>query len=163
MEEQRLQHTFSFAALHASTKHSPLCQLFRDEIAKVKAEEKGDDRVTIAGLKKLSVVKGVEIECQGWIARLGVYFEEGQEPQACEYLIISSSVSTYTLSLLNLPMHKRLYSFSTPSDLSKHLSNFKEGQPITRNLCCMSLQYKMHLQSYAMKIHRAVSWRLVDP
>lgn len=96
-----MQHKLSFAALHASTEHCPLCQLFRDEIAKEKAEEKGGDRVTIAGLKELSVVKGVEIECQGWIARLGVYFEKGQEPQASYHQLISQHIHTFTIKFTN--------------------------------------------------------------
>jgi hypothetical protein len=73
-----LQHKASFAALQVSARHCPLCQLFRDEIAKGKVEENGDGRVIIAGIKHLSAVKGIEIQCQGRKAQLGVYFEEGQ-------------------------------------------------------------------------------------
>lgn len=56
-----LQHKASFAALQVSAVHCPLCQLFRDEIAKGKVEENGVDRVTIAGINNLSAVKGIEI------------------------------------------------------------------------------------------------------
>jgi hypothetical protein len=62
----------------------------------------------------------------------------------------------------NLPMSKRIHSFSTPGDLSKHfrrkhISNLKEGEEITCNLCKISLQHKMHLQNHAMKKHGTVS------
>jgi hypothetical protein len=70
-----LQHKASFAALQVSAIHYPLCQLFRDETAKGKVEEKGDGRVTIAGIKHLSAIKVIEIQCQGRKAQLDVYFE----------------------------------------------------------------------------------------
>jgi hypothetical protein len=62
----------------------------------------------------------------------------------------------------NLQMSKRIHSFTTPGDLSKHfrrwhISNLKNGKEITCNLCNISLQDKMHLQNHAMKIHGTVS------
>jgi hypothetical protein len=62
----------------------------------------------------------------------------------------------------NLPMSKRILSFSTPGGLSKHfrrkhLSNLKQGEGITCNLCKISLQHKMHLQNHAIKIHGTIS------
>jgi hypothetical protein len=84
------------------------------------------------------------------IAMLSVYQEE--RPTIC-FLCLGNQ---------NLPMSKRIQSFSTPGNLSKHfqrkhLSNLKKGEEITCNLCKVSLQHKMHLQNHAMKIHRTVS------
>ena len=83
-------------------------------------------------------------------AKLSVY--QKKRPMIC-FLCLGNQ---------NLPMSKRIYSFSTPSDLSKHfqrkhISNLKEGEEITCNLCKISLQHKMHLQNHAMKIHGTVS------
>jgi hypothetical protein len=84
------------------------------------------------------------------VAMLSVYQEE--RPTIC-FLCLGNQ---------NLPMSKRIQSFSTPGNLSKHfqrkhLSNLKKGQEITCNLCKISLQHKMHLQNHAMKIHGTVS------
>jgi Protein of unknown function (DUF3435) len=61
-----------------------------------------------------------------------------------------------------LPINKRVYSFSTPGDLSKHfkrkhLLRIKKGQPIECNVCKISLEHKMHLQNHALRIHGTVS------
>jgi hypothetical protein len=62
-----------------------------------------------------------------------------------------------------LPVHKRVYSFASPGDLSKHFKRkhltgeLKEGQPIKCNVCQMTLMDKMHLQNHAQKIHGTVS------
>jgi hypothetical protein len=84
------------------------------------------------------------------VAMLSVYQEE--RPTIC-FLCLGNQ---------NLPMSKRIQPFSTPGNLSKHfqwkhLSNLKKGEEITCNLCRISLQHKMHLQSHAMKIHGIVS------
>jgi hypothetical protein len=83
-------------------------------------------------------------------AMLSVYQEE--RPTIC-FLCLGKQ---------NLPMSKRIQSFSTPGNLSKHfqrkhLSNLKKGEYITCNLCRISLQHKMHLQSHAIMIHGTVS------
>ena len=61
-----------------------------------------------------------------------------------------------------LPNAKRVYSFSTPGDLTKHfrrkhLSNLKEDEPIGCELCKVSLDHKMHLQNHALRVHGTVS------
>jgi hypothetical protein len=68
------------------------------------------------------------------IAKLSVYQEE--RPKIC-FLCLGNQ---------NLPMSKRIHSFSSPGDLSKHfrrkhISNLKEGEEITCNLCKISLQH----------------------
>jgi hypothetical protein len=62
----------------------------------------------------------------------------------------------------NISMSKRVYSFTTSGDLSKHyrrehLSNLKKGQQPVCNLCMMLLEHKLHLQNHAMKILGIVS------
>ncbi|KAH8585592.1 hypothetical protein B0O99DRAFT_696323 [Bisporella sp. PMI_857] len=62
----------------------------------------------------------------------------------------------------SLPFEKRVYSFASPGDLTKHfkrkhLSNIKEGDRIKCKVCRMSLQRKMDLQSHALRIHGTVS------
>jgi hypothetical protein len=52
-----------------------------------------------------------------------------------------------------LPFNKRVYSFATPGDLTKH----KEGDRPECKVCRMSLNYKMHLQNHAARIHGTVS------
>lgn len=61
-----------------------------------------------------------------------------------------------------LELNKRVYSFASSGDLSKHfkrkhLSNGKAGQRFECKVCRMSLEHKMHLQNHALKIHRTVS------
>ncbi|KAF1814282.1 hypothetical protein P152DRAFT_465179 [Eremomyces bilateralis CBS 781.70] len=61
-----------------------------------------------------------------------------------------------------LPLTTRVYSFSIPSDLSKHfrrkhLSNIRDGERIDCRVCNILLNCKMHLQNHAMKIHGTVS------
>jgi hypothetical protein len=61
-----------------------------------------------------------------------------------------------------LELNKRVYSFASSGDLSKHfkwkhLSNGKAGQRFECKVCRMSLEHKMHLQNHALKIHGTVS------
>jgi len=62
----------------------------------------------------------------------------------------------------SLAFEKRVYSFASPGDLTKHfkrkhLSNIKEGDRIACKVCRMSLQHKPHLQNHAESIHGTVS------
>ncbi|KAF2177817.1 hypothetical protein K469DRAFT_742362 [Zopfia rhizophila CBS 207.26] len=61
-----------------------------------------------------------------------------------------------------LPVEQRVYSFSSPSDLSKHftckhLAYIKEGQRIRCDLCKVSLDNKIHLQRHGYDVHGTVS------
>ncbi|KAJ9656079.1 hypothetical protein H2201_008651 [Coniosporium apollinis] len=61
-----------------------------------------------------------------------------------------------------LPVIKRVYSFTTPGDLSKHfrrkhLSNLKEDEQIECKLCGVSLAHREHLQNHAFRTHGTVS------
>lgn len=63
-----------------------------------------------------------------------------------------------------LPLAKRIYSFSTPGDLSKHfgrkhLKHIKDSKQVSCNLCNVPLTDKMHLQRHAEDIHGLVSPR----
>ena len=62
----------------------------------------------------------------------------------------------------NLPFQKRVYSFASPGDLSKHfkrkhLANIRERDRIECKVCLMPLKHKMHLQNHAVLIHGTVS------
>ncbi|KAI9763719.1 MAG: hypothetical protein M1839_006317 [Geoglossum umbratile] len=62
----------------------------------------------------------------------------------------------------SLPFEKRVYSFASPGDLTKHfkrkhLSNIRGGDWIGCKVCRMSLEHKMHLQNHAARIHGTVS------
>jgi hypothetical protein len=62
----------------------------------------------------------------------------------------------------SLPFEKRVYSFASPGDLTKHfkrkhLANIREGDWIGCKVCRMSLEHKMHLQNHAARIHGTVS------
>ena len=62
----------------------------------------------------------------------------------------------------SLPFEKRVYSFASPGDLTKHfkrkhLSNIRGGDWIRCKVCRMSLEHKMHLRNHALKIHETVS------
>ncbi|KAI9765782.1 MAG: hypothetical protein M1839_005382 [Geoglossum umbratile] len=62
----------------------------------------------------------------------------------------------------SLPFEKRVYSFGSPGDLTKHfkrkhLSNIRGGDWIGCKVCRMSLEHKMHLQNHAARIHGTVS------
>ncbi|KAI9771037.1 MAG: hypothetical protein M1839_002973 [Geoglossum umbratile] len=62
----------------------------------------------------------------------------------------------------SLPFEKRVYSFASPGDLTKHfkrkhLSNIRRGDRIGCKVCRMSLEHKMHLQNHAARIHGTVS------
>jgi len=62
----------------------------------------------------------------------------------------------------DLPLKVRLYSFSSPSDLSKHfkrkhLKHVKEGEALECKLCKMTLAHRMHLRNHALTIHGTVS------
>jgi hypothetical protein len=61
-----------------------------------------------------------------------------------------------------LPFNKRVYSFASPGDLTKHfkrkhLANYKMGDRLECKVCQMSLDHKMHLQNHAARIHGTVS------
>jgi hypothetical protein len=61
-----------------------------------------------------------------------------------------------------LLFNKRVYSFASPGDLSKHfkqkhLANYRIGDRLECKVCQMSLDHKMHLQNHAAKIHGTVS------
>jgi hypothetical protein len=61
-----------------------------------------------------------------------------------------------------LPFSKRVYSFTSPGDLTKHfkqkhLANYRTGDRLEYKVCQMSLDHKMHLQNHAAKIHGTVS------
>lgn len=84
------------------------------------------------------------------MAMLSVYKEK--RPKIC-FLCLGNE---------NLPIDKRVYSFRTSGDLSKHfrrkhLSNLGVNQRIECKLCSVSLEHKMHLQNHALSIHRTVS------
>jgi len=84
------------------------------------------------------------------LAMLSVYREK--RPKIC-FLCLGNE---------HLPIYKRVYSFKTPGDLSKHfkrkhLSNLSEDKQIECRLCSMSLEHKMHLQNHALSIHGTVS------
>jgi len=60
------------------------------------------------------------------------------------------------------PIEKRIYSFHTLGDLSKHfkqrhLAKIKGGEGVGCNLCHVRLDNKMHLQRHAYDIHGTVS------
>ena len=62
----------------------------------------------------------------------------------------------------SLPFEKRMYSFASLGDLTKHfkqkhLSNIRGGDWIRYKVCRMSLEHKMHLRNHAARIHRTVS------
>ncbi|KAI9766360.1 MAG: hypothetical protein M1840_006624 [Geoglossum simile] len=62
----------------------------------------------------------------------------------------------------SLPFEKRVYSFASPGDLTKHfkrkhLSNIRGGDWIGCKVCRMSLEHKMHLRNHAARIHGTVS------
>ena len=61
-----------------------------------------------------------------------------------------------------MPFSKRLYSFASPGDLTKHfkrkhLANYRTGDLLECKVCQTSLDHKMHLQNHAAKIHGTVS------
>ncbi|KAI9863864.1 MAG: hypothetical protein M1813_003516 [Trichoglossum hirsutum] len=62
----------------------------------------------------------------------------------------------------SLLFEKRMYSFASLGDLTKHfkrkhLSNIRGGDRIECKVCQMSLEHKMHLQNHAARIHETVS------
>ena len=86
-------------------------------------------------------------------AMLSVYIKDPKErPTVCFMCLGNKSA----------PLGVRIYSFSLPSDLSKHfkkkhLKKVEEGEAPECRLCKMSLDHKMHLQNHALKIHGTVS------
>ncbi|KAH8586142.1 hypothetical protein B0O99DRAFT_665868 [Bisporella sp. PMI_857] len=62
----------------------------------------------------------------------------------------------------SLSFEKRVYSFASPGDFTKHfkrkhLSQIKKGQKLYCNICPMQLEHKMHFQNHAFAIHGTVS------
>ncbi|KAH8587509.1 hypothetical protein B0O99DRAFT_656371 [Bisporella sp. PMI_857] len=62
----------------------------------------------------------------------------------------------------SLSFEKRVYTFASPGDLTKHfkrkhLSQINEGQKPYCNICPMQLEHKMPFQSHAFAIHGTVS------
>jgi hypothetical protein len=60
-----------------------------------------------------------------------------------------------------LPIEKRIYSFCTLGDLSKHfklrhLARIKEGKEVECDLCYVKLDNKMHLQQHAYNVYRTI-------
>ena len=60
------------------------------------------------------------------------------------------------------PIEKRIYSFHTSGDLSKHfkqrhLAKIKGGEGVGCDLCYVRLDNKMHLQRHAYDVHGTVS------
>ncbi|CAG8982679.1 hypothetical protein HYALB_00000958 [Hymenoscyphus albidus] len=61
-----------------------------------------------------------------------------------------------------LLFEKRVYSFASPGDLTKHfkrkhLSNITQGNMVGCKVCRMSLDHMMHLQNHAARIHGTIS------
>jgi len=86
-------------------------------------------------------------------AMLSVYIKDPKErPTAC-FMCLGNE---------HAPFYVRVYSFSSPSDLSKHfkkkhLKKVEEGEAPQCKLCNMCLNHKMHLQNHALRIHGTVS------
>ncbi|KAH8671752.1 hypothetical protein BGZ60DRAFT_405856 [Tricladium varicosporioides] len=73
-----------------------------------------------------------------------------------------STVCFVCLGEGSLPFEKRVYSFASSGDLTKHfkrkhLANIREGDRIRCKVCRMSLDNKAHLRNYAHRIHGTVS------
>jgi hypothetical protein len=61
-----------------------------------------------------------------------------------------------------LPIHERVFSFSSPGCLSKHfrdkhVKKLKSGETIDCRICGVNLVHRMHLQNHAEKFHGTVS------
>jgi hypothetical protein len=86
-------------------------------------------------------------------AMLSVYIKDPKErPTVCFMCLGNESAS----------LSVRIYSFSSPSDLSKHfkkkhLKKVEEVEAPGCKLCNMPLDHKMHLQNHALRIHGTVS------
>lgn len=62
----------------------------------------------------------------------------------------------------SLPLEKRVYSFASPGDLTKHfkrkhLSNIREGDQVDCKVCQMPLEHKAHFRHHGHLIHGTVS------
>jgi hypothetical protein len=96
-------------------------------------------------------LRAVEAEKQALTTAMLLVFTE-KRPTICFICLGEQS----------LPFEKRVKSFASPGDLTKHfkrkhLSNIKDGDQIECNVCRMPLQHKMHLQNHAESIHGTVS------
>ena len=86
-------------------------------------------------------------------AMLSVYVKDPKERPTICFMCLGNE---------GAPLSVRVYSFSSPSDLSKHfkkkhLKKVEEGEDPECKLCKMSLDHKMHLQNHALRIHGTVS------
>jgi hypothetical protein len=86
-------------------------------------------------------------------AMLSVYIKDPKERLMICFMCLGNE---------GAPLHKRIYSFSRPGDLSKdfkrkHLRRVEEGEDPECKLCKMSLDHKMHLQCHAARIHGTIS------
>jgi len=87
------------------------------------------------------------------VAILSVYIKDPKERPTVCFMCLGNE---------GAPFHVRIYSFSSPSDLSKHfkkkhLKKVEEGEAPGCRLCNMCLDHKMHLQNHALRIHGTVS------
>jgi hypothetical protein len=86
-------------------------------------------------------------------AMLSVYVKDEKERPTICFMCLGNEKA---------PFNTRVYSFSSPSDLSKHfkrkhLRPITEGQTLGCELYKMSLDHKMHLQNHAARIHGTIS------
>jgi len=86
-------------------------------------------------------------------AMLSVYIKDPKERPTVCFMCLGNE---------GAPLGVRIYSFSSPSDLSKHfkkkhLKKVEEGEAPECKLCNIPLDHKMHLQNHALRIHGTVS------
>jgi hypothetical protein len=110
------------------------------------------ERPSTSAKAAYSQLVAADVEKQAISAAMLLVFKEKEErPRVCFICLGEES----------LPFQKRVYSFASPGDLTKHfkrkhLSNIKEGDRIRCKVCRMSLQHKMHLLNHAELIHGTV-------
>ena len=77
-------------------------------------------------------------------------------------LAVKSTVCFMCLGNEGAPLAVRIYSFSSPGDLTKHfkkkhLKKVEEGGAPECKICSIPLDHKMHLQNHALRIHGTIS------
>jgi hypothetical protein len=90
---------------------------------------------------------------------------QGKELEAAMLCVLREDrpkICFLCLGKQDLPHGSRVYSFSTPGDLSKHfrrkhLSSLEEEERVECDVCKILLDHKMHLQHHALKVHGTVT------
>jgi len=86
-------------------------------------------------------------------AMLSVYIKDPKERPTVCFMCLGNE---------GAPLAVRIYSFSSPGDLTKHfkkkhLKKVEEGEVPECKICSILLDHKMHLQNHALRIHGTVS------